>query len=225
MSNRLGKVFEETNRDWNGEKYDNDEFLATDGRVMDSMLSEHMCEGWLEGYILTGRHGFFASYEAFIRIIDSMAAQHAKWLKVTSELPWRQKIASLNLILSSNVWQQDHNGFTHQDPGFLDHISNKKADVARIYLPPDANCLLSCFDHCIRSKNYVKRSCNIKAPTSAMAYNGTGCLSTVHKVSVFGIGHQTIRVVNLMLYLLAAVIHRHLKFLQQLQFFIRICLI
>lgn len=164
MSNRLGKVFEETNRDWNGEKYDNDEFLATDGRVMDSMLSEHMCEGWLEGYILTGRHGFFASYEAFIRIIDSMAAQHAKWLKVTSELPWRQKIASLNLILSSNVWQQDHNGFTHQDPGFLDHISNKKADVARIYLPPDANCLLSCFDHCIRSKNYVNVLVTSKHP-------------------------------------------------------------
>ena len=164
MSNRLGKVFEETNRDWNVEMYDNDEFLAHDGRVMDSMLSEHMCEGWLEGYILTGRHGFFASYEAFIRIIDSMAAQHAKWLKVTSELPWRQKIASLNLILSSNVWQQDHNGFTHQDPGFLDHISNKKADVARIYLPPDSNCLLSCFDHCIRSKNYVNVLVTSKHP-------------------------------------------------------------
>ena len=164
MSNRLYRVFEAENRDWNGEKYDNDEFLATDGRVMDSMLSEHMCEGWLEGYILTGRHGFFASYEAFIRIIDSMAAQHAKWLKVTSELPWRQKIASLNLILSSNVWQQDHNGFTHQDPGFLDHISNKKADVARIYLPPDANCLLSCFDHCIRSKNYVNVLVTSKHP-------------------------------------------------------------
>jgi len=122
---------------------------------MDSMLSEHLCEGWLEGYLLTGRHGFFASYEAFIRIIDSMAAQHAKWLKVCNQLPWRQKIASLNLILASNVWQQDHNGFTHQDPGFLDHIANKKADVVRLYLPPDANCLLSCFDHCIRSRNYV----------------------------------------------------------------------
>ncbi len=155
MSNRLYHVFETTNRDWNGIKYENDEFLASDGRVMDSMLSEHMCEGWLEGYLLTGRHGFFASYEAFIRVVDSMAAQHAKWLKVTSELPWRQQIASLNLLLTSNVWQQDHNGFTHQDPGFLDHISNKKADVVRIYLPPDANCLLSCFDHCIRSKNYV----------------------------------------------------------------------
>ena len=155
MSNRLGKVFEETNRDWNAEAYDSDEFLANDGRVMDSMLSEHMCEGWLEGYLLTGRHGFFASYEAFIRIVDSMFSQHAKWLKVTSELPWRQKIASLNYILSSNVWQQDHNGFTHQDPGFLDHVANKKADVVSLYLPPDANCLLSCFDHCIRSRNYV----------------------------------------------------------------------
>ena len=155
LSNRLGKVFEVTNRDWNGEHIGNDEFLSTDGRVMDSMLSEDMCEGWLEGYLLTGRHGFFASYEAFIRVVDSMVAQHAKWLKVTSEIPWRQKIASLNLILSSNVWQQDHNGYTHQDPGFLDHIANKKADVARIYLPPDSNCLLSTFDHCIRSKNYV----------------------------------------------------------------------
>ena len=155
MSNRLSHIFEVTNRDWNAEKLDSDEFLATDGRVMDGMLSEHMCEGWLEGYLLTGRHGFFASYEAFIRIIDSMAAQHAKWLKVCNQLPWRQKIASLNLILASNVWQQDHNGFTHQDPGFLDHIANKKADVVRLYLPPDANCLLSCFDHCIKSRNYV----------------------------------------------------------------------
>ena len=155
MSNRLMKVFEETNRDWNADLVDNDEFLAKDGRVMDGMLSEHMCEGWLEGYLLTGRHGFFASYEAFIRLVDSMFSQHAKWLKVTSELPWRQKIASLNYILTSNVWQQDHNGFTHQDPGFLDHVANKKADVVRMYLPPDANCLLSCFDHCIRSKNYV----------------------------------------------------------------------
>lgn len=164
MSNRLGKVFEETRRSWNAEMKDNDEFLASDGRVMDSMLSEHMCEGWLEGYLLTGRHGFFASYEAFIRIVDSMFSQHAKWLKVTSELPWRQKIASLNYILSSNVWQQDHNGFTHQDPGFLDHVSNKKADVVRMYLPPDANCLLSVFDHCIRSRNYVNVMVTSKHP-------------------------------------------------------------
>lgn len=164
MSNRLGAVFEATNRDWNADMTDNDEFLATDGRVMDSMLSEHMCEGWLEGYLLTGRHGFFASYEAFIRIVDSMFSQHAKWLKVTSELPWRHKIASLNYILSSNVWQQDHNGFTHQDPGFLDHVANKKADVVRMYLPPDTNCLLSCFDHCIRSKNYVNVMVTSKHP-------------------------------------------------------------
>ena len=165
MSNRLMKVFEETNRDWNNEKLDSDEFLATDGRVMDSMLSEHMCEGWLEGYLLTGRHGFFASYEAFIRIVDSMAAQHAKWLKVCNQLSWRQPIASLNFILTSNVWQQDHNGFTHQDPGFLDHIANKKADVVRMYLPPDANCLLSCFDHCIKSKNYVNAIVASKHPS------------------------------------------------------------
>ena len=154
-SNRLSPVFEVTGRRWVAEATDNDEFLDPDGRVMDSMLSEHMCEGWLEGYLLTGRHGFFNSYEAFIRIVDSMFAQHAKWLKTCNELPWRQDIASLNYILSSNVWQQDHNGFTHQDPGFLDHVANKKADVVRLYLPPDANCLLSVFDHCIKSRNYV----------------------------------------------------------------------
>ena len=155
LSNRLNKVFEKTNRTWNATKYDYDEFLANDGRVMDSYLSEHMCEGMLEGYLLTGRHGLFASYEAFIRVIDSMAAQHAKWLKVTNNIPWRQDIASLNFILTSNVWQQDHNGFTHQDPGFLDHIVNKKADVIRIYLPPDTNTLLSVMDHCLKSQNYV----------------------------------------------------------------------
>lgn len=154
-SNRLNAVFEVENRDWNAAHLDTDDNLAADGRVMDSMLSEHMCEGWLEGYLLTGRHGFFATYEAFARIIDSMAAQHAKWLKVCNQLPWREEIASLNLIMASTVWQQDHNGFTHQDPGFMDHIANKKADVVRLYLPPDANCLLSCFDHCIRSRNYV----------------------------------------------------------------------
>ena len=155
MSNRLYRAFEATDRDFNADIWPNDDKLAKDGRIMDSYLSEHMCEGWLEGYILTGRHGFFASYEAFIRVVDSMAAQHAKWLKVCNQLPWRQDIASLNLVLTSNVWQQDHNGFTHQDPGFLDHIANKKADVVRMYLPPDANCLLSCFDHCVKSKNYV----------------------------------------------------------------------
>ena len=155
MSNRLGRVFEETGRAWDAEIADGDEFLSPDGRVVDSMLSEHMCEGMLEGYLLTGRHGFFNSYEAFIRIVDSMFSQHAKWLKVCNQLPWREEIASLNYVLSSNVWQQDHNGFTHQDPGFLDHVANKKADVVRLYLPPDANCLLSVFDHCIRSRNYV----------------------------------------------------------------------
>lgn len=154
-SNRLNAVFEVENRTWESEKLDTDDHLAFDGRVMDSMLSEHMCEGWLEGYLLTGRHGFFATYEAFARIIDSMAAQHAKWLKICRDLPWRERIASLNLIMSSTVWQQDHNGFTHQDPGFMDHIANKKADVVRLYLPPDANCLLSTFDHCIKSRDYV----------------------------------------------------------------------
>lgn len=154
-SNRLSPVFEITDRAWNGEARDIDDHLAPDGRVMDSMLSEHVCQGMLEGYLLTGRHGFFNSYEAFIRIVDSMFSQHAKWLKVCNQLPWRSDIASLNYVLASNVWQQDHNGFTHQDPGFLDHVANKKADVVRLYLPPDANCLLSCFDHCIRSRNYV----------------------------------------------------------------------
>lgn len=155
MSNRLYKMFEVTDRDWQEPIIENDEHLNPNGRIMDSYLSEHMCEGWLEGYLLTGRHGFFTSYEAFIRIVDSMVSQHAKWLKVCSQISWRRDIASLNLILTSNVWQQDHNGFTHQDPGFLDHIANKKADVVRMYLPPDANCLLSCFDHCIKSRNYV----------------------------------------------------------------------
>ncbi len=155
ISNLLGSVFEVTNRQWDAGTVGNDEFLAPAGRVLDSMLSEHQCEGWLEGYLLTGRHGLFNSYEAFIRIVDSMFSQHAKWLKVCLELPWRRDISSLNYLLASHVWQQDHNGFTHQDPGFLDHVVNKKADIVRIYLPPDANCLLSVFDHCLRSRNYV----------------------------------------------------------------------
>ena len=154
-SNRLSCVFEKTNRRWIDKRLKTDEFLAPDGRVLDSMLSEHMCEGWLEGYLLTGRHGFFNSYEAFIRIVDSMVSQHAKWLKVCEDLSWRRPIASLNYVLSSNVWQQDHNGYTHQDPGFLSHIVTKKANISRMYLPPDTNCLLSCFDHCIKSKNYI----------------------------------------------------------------------
>lgn len=155
LSNRLNHVFEATNRQWNGIKYDTDEYLSTSGRVIDSVLSEHLCEGMLEGYLLTGRHGFIHSYEAFIRIIDSMASQHAKWLKVAKELPWRKEISSLNYILTSYVWQQDHNGFTHQDPGFLNHLVTKKADTVRIYLPPDTNTLISCFNHCIKTKNYI----------------------------------------------------------------------
>jgi xylulose-5-phosphate/fructose-6-phosphate phosphoketolase len=155
LSNLLGAMFEVTNRQWDARKTEDDDFLAPEGRVLDSMLSEHQCEGWLEGYLLTGRHGLFNSYEAFIRIVDSMFSQHAKWLKVTAELPWRRNIASLNYLLASHVWQQDHNGFTHQDPGFLDHVVNKKADVVRAYLPADANCLLSVFDHCLRSRHYV----------------------------------------------------------------------
>ena len=155
LSNRLNYIFDETNRQFDGKIIEGDEYLNNYGRVIDSMLSENLCEGWLEGYLLTGRHGVFASYEAFIRIVDSMASQHAKWLKVTSKLKWRKDIASLNYILTSHCWQQDHNGFTHQDPGFLNHLITKKADVVRMYLPPDANCLLSCFDHCIKSKNYI----------------------------------------------------------------------
>ena len=154
-SNRLTPVFEKTNRQFNALIYKNDESLSNEGRVIDSVLSEHLCEGMLEGYLLTGRHGIFNSYEAFIRIVDSMTSQHAKWLKVAKELSWRKGISSLNYILSSHIWQQDHNGYTHQDPGFLNHIVTKKSDIVRAYLPPDANCLLSCFDHCIRSKNYI----------------------------------------------------------------------
>jgi xylulose-5-phosphate/fructose-6-phosphate phosphoketolase len=154
LSNGLEAVFEVTTRQWGATTVPTDEFLAPTGRVME-MLSEHQCEGWLEGYLLTGRHGLFNCYEAFIHIVDSMFNQHAKWLKVTSHLPWRRKIASLNYLLASHVWRQDHNGFTHQDPGFIDHVVNKKAEVVRVYLPPDANCLLSVMDHCLRSRHYV----------------------------------------------------------------------
>ena len=153
-SNRLGSVFEVTNRQWEAEVLDTDDHLAPEGRVME-VLSEHQCQGWLEGYLLTGRHGLFTSYEAFIHIIDSMFNQHAKWLKSTSVIPWRRPIASLNYLLSSHVWRQDHNGFSHQDPGFIDHVVNKKAGVIRVYLPPDTNCLLSVADHCLRSRHYV----------------------------------------------------------------------
>jgi xylulose-5-phosphate/fructose-6-phosphate phosphoketolase len=154
LSNGLEAVFAATARQWEAATIAGDEFLAPEGRVIE-MLSEHQCEGWLEGYLLTGRHGLFNCYEAFIHIVDSMFNQHAKWLKVTNGLPWRQKIASLNYLLSSHVWRQDHNGFTHQDPGFIDHVMNKKAEVVRVYLPPDANCLLSTVDHCLRSRQYV----------------------------------------------------------------------
>ena len=155
LSNRLNYIFEVTNRQFDAKIKDSDEFLAPKGRVIDSILSEHVCEGLLEGYLLTGRHGFMHSYEAFVRIIDSMVSQHAKWLKVSNQLEWRVPIASLNFLISSHVWQQDHNGFTHQDPGFLNHLVTKKADTVRMYLPPDTNCLLSCFDHVIKTKNYI----------------------------------------------------------------------
>ena len=154
VSNGLAAVFEATNRQWDAATAQGDQWLAPAGRVME-MLSEHQCEGWLEGYLLTGRHGLFNCYEAFIHIVDSMFNQHAKWLKVSAQLPWRRKIASLNYLLASHVWRQDHNGFTHQDPGFIDHVLNKKAEVVRVYLPPDANCLLSVMDHCLRSRHYV----------------------------------------------------------------------
>ena len=153
-SNRLEAVYEVSGKAWMAEVEAIDTDLSPDGRVME-MLSEHMCEGWLEGYLLTGRHGLFSCYEAFIHIIDSMFNQHAKWLKVSKQIPWRKPIASLNYLLTSHVWRQDHNGFSHQDPGFIDHVANKKADVVRIYLPPDANCLLSVADHCLRSRNYI----------------------------------------------------------------------
>ncbi|RXG11648.1 xylulose-5-phosphate/fructose-6-phosphate phosphoketolase [Leeuwenhoekiella aestuarii] len=154
LSNRLNAVFEETDRQWESGSRVNDEFLALEGSAVE-MLSEHQCEGWLEGYLLTGRHGLFTSYEAFIHIVDSMFNQHAKWLKVSARIPWRTKIASLNYLLASHVWQQAHNGDTHQDPGFIDHVVNKKASIVRVYLPPDANCLLSVTDHCLRSRHYV----------------------------------------------------------------------
>lgn len=155
VSNRMEAVFEETDRQWAARIKSSDEHLAIEGAVLDSMLSEHQAQGWLEGYLLTGRHGIFHSYEAFIRIVDSMVNQHAKWIKMCNELPWRNPISSLNYLLTSHVWRQDHNGFTHQDPGFIDHLVNKKSEVIRIYLPPDANCLLSVMDHCLSSRNYI----------------------------------------------------------------------
>jgi xylulose-5-phosphate/fructose-6-phosphate phosphoketolase len=154
VSNRLGAVLEATGRAWQAQAWPTDDHLDREGRVME-VLSEHLCQGWLEGYLLTGRHGLFNCYEAFIHIIDSMFNQHAKWLKVTRDIPWRRPLASLNYLLTSHVWRQDHNGFSHQDPGFIDHVVNKKAEIVRVYLPPDANCLLSVADHCLRSRDYV----------------------------------------------------------------------
>jgi xylulose-5-phosphate/fructose-6-phosphate phosphoketolase len=155
LSNRLNSVFEQTNRTWNIKKIENDEFLEKNGKVMDSMLNENLCEGWLEGYTLTGRHGMFASYEAFIRIVDSMVSSHAKWLKVTDQISWRKKIPALNIILSSNVWQQDHNGYTHQEPGFLEHIANKKSNIINLFLPPDANSLLTTYEYCMKQRQKI----------------------------------------------------------------------
>jgi xylulose-5-phosphate/fructose-6-phosphate phosphoketolase len=163
-SNRLQSVFEVTSRQWMAEGLPTDEWLAPEGRVVE-VLSEHLCQGWLEGYLLTGRHGLFNCYEAFVHIVDSMFNQHAKWLKVTPGIPWRRPIASLNYLLSSHVWRQDHNGFSHQDPGFIDHVVNKKAEVVRVYLPPDTNCLLSVADHCLRSRHYVNVILAGKQPT------------------------------------------------------------
>ena len=162
-SNRLTAVFETTTRAWQGERAATDEELGPDGRVLE-VLSEHLCQGWLEGYLLTGRHGLFNCYEAFIHIVDSMFNQHAKWLKTSARIPWRRPLASLNYLLTSHVWQQDHNGFSHQDPGFIDHVVNKKAEVIRVYLPPDTNCLLSVMDHCLRSRHYVNVVVAGKAP-------------------------------------------------------------
>ncbi len=182
LSNRLNHIFEATHRQFDGKIKSSDEFLAPTGRVIDSILSEHVCEGLLEGYLLTGRHGFMHSYEAFVRIIDSMVSQHAKWLKVAKELEWRAPIASLNFLISSHVWQQDHNGFTHQDPGFLNHLVTKKADTVRMYLPPDTNCLLSCFDHIIKSKNYINVIIASKHPSKqwlSMSEAVTHCIKGI----------------------------------------------
>ena len=186
LSNRLDQVFKATNRQWELPVVEpNDQYLAPDGRVIE-MLSEHQCEGWLEGYLLTGRHGVFNSYEAFIHIVDSMFNQHAKWLKVTAGLSWRRKIASLNYLLASHVWRQDHNGFTHQDPGFIDHVVNKKAEIVRVYLPPDANCLLSTMDHCLRSRHYVNVMVAGKHPAPQWLSMDEAVLHCTKGVSIWG---------------------------------------
>ena len=172
-SNRLQDVLEVTDRAWNAETTPDDDHLSVDGRIME-ILSEHTCEGWLEGYLLTGRHGLFSCYEAFIHVVDSMFNQHAKWLKITNDIPWRRPIASLNYLLTSHVWRQDHNGFSHQDPGFIDHVMNKKAEVVRVYLPPDANTLLSVADHCLRSRAVRQRDRGRQAAGPAVPPHGRG---------------------------------------------------
>ena len=178
-----------TGKAWMAETLPVDENLSPTGRVME-VLSEHMCQGWLEGYLLTGRHGFFSCYEAFIHIIDSMANQHAKWLKTTREIPWRKPIASLNYLLSSLVWRQDHNGFSHQDPGFIDHLLNKKADVVRIYLPPDANTLLSVADHCLRSRHYINLIVAGKQPAPQWLTHGRGRCALHHGLGRVAVGFK-----------------------------------
>jgi xylulose-5-phosphate/fructose-6-phosphate phosphoketolase len=183
-SNRLTAVFEATDRVWEAEILDTDDHLSSDGRVME-VLSEHLCQGWLEGYLLTGRHGLFNCYEAFIHIIDSMFNQHAKWLKVTREIPWRRPVASLNYLLSSHVWRQDHNGFSHQDPGFIDHVVNKRAEVVRVYLPPDANCLLSVADHCLRSRGYVNVIVAGKQPAPQFLTIGEAIAHCTRGIGIF----------------------------------------
>ena len=186
-SNRLQDVITGTGKTWMAEILPVDEDLSQTGRVME-VLSEHMCQGWLEGYLLTGRHGFFSCYEAFIHIIDSMVNQHAKWLKVTRQIPWRKPIASLNYLLSSLVWRQDHNGFSHQDPGFIDHLMNKKADVVRIYLPPDANTLLSVADHCLRSRHYINLIVAGKQPAPQWLTMDEASRALHHRSSASGSG-------------------------------------
>jgi xylulose-5-phosphate/fructose-6-phosphate phosphoketolase len=183
-SNRLGAVYEVTDKVWLAERRDVDEHLAPDGRVME-ILSEHVCQGWLEGYLLTGRHGLFSCYEAFIHIVDSMFNQHAKWLKVSRRLDWRRDIASLNYLLTSHVWRQDHNGFSHQDPGFVDHVVNKKADVIRVYLPPDTNCLLSVMDHCLRSRDYVNVVIAGKQPSPTWLDMNTAMLHCARGIGIW----------------------------------------
>ena len=188
-SNRLGSVFEVTNRAWNAETLPYDDHLAPDGRVME-ILSEHTCQGWLEGYLLTGRHGLFNCYEAFIHIINSMFNQHAKWLKTCRDIPWRRPIPSLNYLLTSHVWRQDHNGFSHQDPGFIDYVCNKKSDIVRVYLPPDANTLLFVTDHCLQKLEPHQCDRRRQAALAAMALLGRGGEALHGRHRHLGMGEQ-----------------------------------